>query len=344
VTVQGETHTPPDVDRGAAEEQFNAIHAQHRTRVNKYIYFRLPLDRVHLADDFTQDVFLDLWRHLAAGKAVDYPFALLKVFAKRRVADFFTLKSNLYFEAVDFADPAAVRTFIGHRYASTDPDMALIASELEAAMETMREASQKWRNLHKKVYSAYQPLNDATRHLSDELATRFKNRLAQSTRERDEALASFQTACANVGNLRAELERAGGNWKSASNLPASIPTQATHEGSVASGADRTHCDHGHELHLENVYFKTDGTRDCRLCITARRERVNRKKGAAPAARNFLKPEVVAKARQLLADPAYARVSVADIAREAGLTWVSLSRHVPDYRDLRKAAKAARSAR
>lgn len=42
------------------------------------------------------------------------------------------------------------------------------------------------------------------------------------------------------------------------------------EGAPAKNARKTHCHRGHELTPENVFNRSDGRRDCRLCDKVRR--------------------------------------------------------------------------
>lgn len=213
------------VDREAAEARFTEIYAEQNRRLTQWFYWHLPESVRGRAEDLAQETFLNLWEHLLKGRSVDYPFALLKRIGQRRMADQLSVRARDA-EAVlmDVTDPEApsVET-IGHssRYAAGEPELALVAAELETAMERMRDASALWRKLHAESgkYKArpkppgwVDPNPGRTAKVD---AARVEIRI-----RRDEALVELQEACRAVGNLRADLERAAGcAWQSSCGWP-----------------------------------------------------------------------------------------------------------------------------
>lgn len=263
MTVQAAARPVPDVDRDAAEQQFTEIYQQLSARLVQYIYWRLPFDMTDMAQDFAQDTFQDLWEHLLKGRQVDYPFAFLKTIASRRMADHHKIKRNSIYLATDLEAPefAVVEVARGHQYAHGSPELNLLSSELDAAMERMRAASARWRKLHAQV-----------------AAMKKEHTRAAAVQQRDVALTELQDACWTVGDLRAELERAaGGSWRSQTGWPGPVESDGRHrKGGASSDLDVTHCVNGHRLHLENVTFLESGIRACRTCQAANTRRVRAK--------------------------------------------------------------------
>jgi DNA-directed RNA polymerase specialized sigma24 family protein len=263
VTVAGEATAVPDADRAAAETLFTEIYQAHSRRLTQFIYWHLPFEMTDLAEDFAQETFQDLWAHLLKGRSVDYPFALLKTIASRQLADHHKVKRNSMYLATDLETPefSVVEVARGHQYAPGNPELAGLSDELDNAMERMRTASARWRKLHGQVASM-----------------RKEETRAEAAKQRDAALIELQDACWTVGDLRAELERAGGDsWRSPTGWPVSFRTDGRHrKGGASSDLDVTHCVNGHHLHLENVTFLEDGTRACRACAKQATRRVRAK--------------------------------------------------------------------
>lgn len=257
----------------AAEKLFNEIYAEHGRRVNQYLYWHLPEGIRGRAEDLAQEVFACLWEHLVKGKEVKYPFALLKRIAQRRIADQLAIRSrdadSVLVDVTD-TEAATVETVgCSSRYASGEPELALVAAELDTAMERMREASERWRDLHGKAGHMKarprrypdRPDPNPSRTAKVE-AGRIEIRL-----RRDEALVELQEACRVVGNLRAELERIGGGcWQSSSGWPPSPERDGRKRYGALSDPTVKVCPKQHCLaDIERVSFLEDGTRVCRAC-------------------------------------------------------------------------------
>lgn len=261
MTVQGATPAVSSAARAEAEQLFTTIYQEQSRRLTQFIFWHLPFDLTHMAEDFAQDTFQDLWSHLLKGRSVDYPFALLKTIASRKLADHHKIKRNSIYFTADLETPefAAIETTTGHQYAPGNPELALLSNGLDNAMERMRLASARWRKLHGQV-----------------AAMRKEAARAAAIRQREDALADLQDACRTVGELRAELEQAGGgNWRSSTGWPAPPHTDGRcRKGYAPSDLDVTHCAKGHRLDLENLGFLENGTRVCRPCAaeSARRHR------------------------------------------------------------------------
>lgn len=250
-----------------AEEQFVALYEQYRRRVAEWFWYRLPAGPQHLADDLTQETFIVVWDHLSKGRGIDYPFAFLKTVAKGRLSMHF--RSPLRGAAVTPVDFAGVVTVevelaIEHRYATGDPELAMVAAELDTALERMRAASARWRELHAEV-AKYRASSE--RHKSAATAGQRLAKAERTARLRDEALPELQEACRMVGRLRGEMERLGGSgYRSSTGWPPSPALDGSMRRGALSDPTVRQCPDRHCLDdLDNVRFQEDGTRRCRAC-------------------------------------------------------------------------------
>jgi DNA-directed RNA polymerase specialized sigma24 family protein len=242
------------------------------------------------AEDLAQETFLCLWEHLLKDKEVTHPFALLKRIGQRRIADEFGVRNrDTGSLSVDFSAPESVliETSTGHRYASGEPELALVCDQLETAMGRMREASALWRDLHSKA-ATYRSRSE--KYKDPDTCTKWRNEAVKAVGLRDEALVELQEACRVVGSLRAELERAGGcAWRSSSGWPPSAARDGRHRrcGALSDPTMKV-CPNQHRLDdIESVGFLEDGTRTCRSCsverVGAYRQRTAAKRTAGVAA-------------------------------------------------------------
>ncbi|WP_394434765.1 sigma-70 RNA polymerase sigma factor region 4 domain-containing protein [Streptomyces sp. SGAir0957] len=270
------------------ETTFNAIYAEQHPRIVKWLHWKLPAHATHAAEDYAQEAFADLWAMLQKGKTVDYPWSLLKKIALRRMADYFANKSKVHAEAVmvDFAGEVLPESVIhveaADRYASGEPELALLVAQLQTAMERMQEASKRWRDLHGLV--------SRNRHRADlysdpAVVAKWQAELERTTEERDGALVELQEACRVVGNLRADLEREGGAcWQSSCGWPPPpFRKGGQPQGSGATDPTVKECCNGHRLDdLENVNFSAEGVRTCRTCYSAATRRCRERATAVSA--------------------------------------------------------------
>lgn len=260
----------------AVVEQFDELHQRHFHELAGWLRRRLPAGLVSQAEDFAQEAFIELWAYLGKGKPVGKPFGLLMKMAQRKVWTHQALHSAQHAFTTDLNDPAsaALDGLNEHRYASGDPVLAMIVAELETAHERMTAASERWRKLHQKVASM-KPRGEAT---SDPVrVARNEARKAEAILQREEALTELQEACRVVGQLRGELERAGGGcWRSCSGWPPPRHCGGMRVDGVASDPTSKQCSKGHSLtDLERVGFLADGTRVCRDCRGGANERQRR---------------------------------------------------------------------
>ncbi|WP_055612831.1 sigma-70 family RNA polymerase sigma factor [Streptomyces phaeochromogenes] len=252
------------------EEQFADIYRNYYGQLVLWLRYRLPASLSSQAEDFAQEACVSLLQYLRKGKSVQAPGGLLRKMAQRRVWEQQALHSSQHSFVTDLNDPASVALdgLKAHRYAAGDPMLAMIAAELETAHERMEEASQRWRALHRKVSSLRPrgaPSTDPAR------VARTEARIVDARLQRDEALVELQEACRVVGQLRGELECAGGgSWRSCSGWPPARYMGGKRLDGVASDPTAKHCSFGHRLDdLERVSFLADGTRTCRDCSNAK---------------------------------------------------------------------------
>lgn len=259
------------VDRVVVDQQFTDIYAECYERLRKHIYYRNHLTLTDLAEDFTQETFIELYRKLLKGETFEHPYGLLCCIATRVVGTHLKVKRNTAFTAIDLGDPVNTPIIAtGHAYAPEAPELAATAAELDAAMDVMTEASRAWRNAHQEKHMLRQLLRSdekGTQVLHPERRECRRQQLAAAEALEPSVLARFKEACRQVGALRGELERAGGaNYRSSAGMPASAMNAIGRAGSVTSDISITHCLAGHALHLDNVSFGENGTRRCRACV------------------------------------------------------------------------------
>jgi hypothetical protein len=221
-------------------------------------------------------------------------------------------------------------------------------------MQCMTEASETWRSLHKEAHRNRQGLRDGYRQRNGGVTEEWKDQrrtdLADAESRQTDALVTFRQACARVGQLRADLEAAGGpNWKSCASMPASAASSNARDGSVSGDPTRATCAQGHRMDLDNTHFYADGGRKCRTCMDAQAKRMAAKQAASrPASSRRARSTAstastasIEAARALLADPAYADVSVRNIAAQVGLASTTAIYNRLPVAELRRTAGAAR---
>ena len=256
-------------------EQFDALYEKHWRWVSRWFHYRLPSGLQHLADDLAQETYIVVWDHLLKGRAIESERGFLKVVAESRLGAHF--RSRLRGTAVTATDFAGivtveVETAIDHRYVATDPELAMVAGELDAAMERMREASARWRQLHSEAakyrsrYERYKALPAS--------AVRWLKEMESAARQRDKALPELQEACRMVGQLRGELERLGGaGYRSSAGWPPSPALDGSKRSGPLSDPTVKVCPERHCLDgVDSVRFLEDGTRICRACRNAKQGR------------------------------------------------------------------------
>lgn len=266
------------------EEQFAAVYAEQFQRLVRWLQWRLPSHR-HNAEDLAQETFQVFWVELGKGFEVrPTVFGFLKFLANQEIARSFRIQSrDTAVEVVDFAEGEAFGSVptSRHRYTSADPELSMVAAELDAAMERMQDASDRWRKLHAKV-AAMRPYRESHREPAHKLRAR-QVRREEVHRQRDEALVELQEACRVVGNLRGELERLGGcGYRSSGGWPPPLTYSCGMRSRKTAVCDPAlkDCPNGHPLGLEALGFLADGSAVCRACSQEATARNARKKVSA----------------------------------------------------------------
>lgn len=146
------------------EQAFNAIHAANARRIQGFINSRIGYRDRQLAEDLTQETFLDLWRgYILPGKQVDHPVALLKVIAERRICAHMRLRKNqeLTLDLTDKDEPATQHLAAALADA---PHLARLYTDLEAAKDALvplalayRAATKEHRSANISTYGAVRP-------------------------------------------------------------------------------------------------------------------------------------------------------------------------------------------
>lgn len=334
MTVQGATPAVPDVDLDVIAQQFTEIYQAYADRLRRFIWHRLDISEAQLAEDLTSETFMELWRcYLLAGRAssIEKPYGLLCTMARSQIGEYFSKKKNGEW-ALDFGDPVNTPLVVtGHAYALERPDVVDRVRDLDAAMDAMRTASKAWRDAHKDSHGLRRMLEDgynASRGgLLESTKTTLRQQLADADQHEDQTLHAFRGTCARVGQLRAELEAvAGPNWTSSVGLPVNPEITAIKAGVYRNDRSVTHCPAGHLLDLNNTHFGEDGSRACRACQNAKY--AARKTPADSSIVRTVSDEVIGKARAMLADPQYASLSLAAIAKSLGISQTTLGERLP----------------
>lgn len=335
MTVQAEETTVPHVDQAAAAQQIEDAYRRWWKPLTYFIHARLDKRHVSHAEDLAAETFIELWTKFAAvGKDIASPWGLLCHMARNRIGKFYGTLAAVRESAVDFTDPANRGIEAGHSYAAHQPEAATLTAELNDALEVMAGLSQQWRDAHTKTSMYRSRLEGDAFVMRAETRTATEQKLAALTADSDRLLADFRKACALVGELRRDLEAAGGpNWCSSTGMP---PTQArnwTKGTGTMSEPTRTHCDDGHELTLDNTLFTPKGAKRCRTCmaITWRASRSASPKTVPAQTGPRVPEETIQRARELLQTT---KLSIRQIAAEVGVSRATLTDRIPDLDQIR----------
>ncbi|MGW8703336.1 RNA polymerase sigma factor, partial [Streptomyces eurythermus] len=336
MTVQATTPT--------AEQQFSDLFRSHLQKITSFLWRRLDLHQRTVAEDLASETMTELWvKYYGRGVIPDNPPALAYVIARSTLSGYLRDQKPRESVAVDFTDPVNTpMVATGSTYGPDMPEAAGLASELDVALEQMTIASKNWRTSHKDAHSLRRRLDDDfvvgyNQPITPQVKEATRQRLVAVELQQQDNLRTFQAACARVGSLRAQIEAvAGPNWKSPISLPA---VQQRASGTQAYTYRRdftiTHCQNGHELTVDNVNFFEDGTRSCRPCMhKLHRQRVESRRDGAVETR-AIPEEAVANARAMLADPAYAHLSLSRIGEMVGMPATSMYKRIPDMAALRR---------
>lgn len=317
------------------EARLEEIYRTYWRPLCNFIFFRLDDRHRSLAEDLAADAFLALWtKYLSTGAKVWGPWSLLCAIARTAIIDFYKVRANKRLDfAVDFTDPANRGIERGHSYASDQPESAQLAQELDEAMEAMADLSQQWRDQHSQTHIFRTMLIESSSKAPMRPSVRKDTQAKFEAAQTDEAnlLERFRQACSRVGELRIELEEAGGpNWCSSTGQP---PTQSRSylKPGTMSDPDRTHCGAGHLMTLDNTTFNK-ATRICRACRAADMKK-NRQQSGAPStkAKPTVSDEAIARARELLKDPS---LSLRKVAALVGVARTTLTDNITDIEALR----------
>ncbi|MFE3381895.1 RNA polymerase sigma factor [Streptomyces anulatus] len=334
----------PGIDRALVEQQYTELYAALWDRLVVHLRYHLPMGHGGIAEDLAQETFILLWRRMLAGDEITHPMGLLRFWSKNIQADYFKAKSRVAYNAVDFTDPTTEPVFSHHTYAAGQPVMALVAAELDEAMEEMREASAEWRRLHAEVYRYQQLVDGHSPGGRTPAAVRKDERqqhLGDVQAQEASSLETFRQTCRRVGALRAELEAQSPNWQSSTGMPPSAADCGAKPGSVRSDLTVTVCPDGHPLTLANLHFLENGGRRCRACAAkvgaAARERAGRVR-TGPV-KTTTDPALFETARQMLTDPD-TDLTIPAVAQALGLSPTTLYKNIPGLSELRRTAHQA----
>lgn len=88
------------------EQKFIAVYRSYVDEIYQYVYLRLGLNQA-LAEDLTQEIFLDVYRGLSGFKGLCSERTWIFRITKNKLNDFYRKKYNAKFELVDIEDYAA---------------------------------------------------------------------------------------------------------------------------------------------------------------------------------------------------------------------------------------------
>lgn len=352
-----EESTATTVDLAAAERRYEEAYRRWWKPLTYFVYARLDARHHAHVEDIAAEAFIELWTNfLAKGKDVYDPMiGLLFYLARFRIASFYSDLVHKREAITDLGDPLNQRLVVGHSYAIERPDVALLAGELDTALENMNALSKQWRTQHSETARIRTDLESGLKAFTAKTRAAKTERLEEMVSESDRLLKEFRSACTLVAELRRDLEATGGpNWQSSTGMPPTAARNYTKGQGTMSEPTRTHCDDGHELTVENTLFTEKGAKRCRTCMAASwraTREARRAAGLPPRIRNdrprpaverkpAISADTLERARQLLADDP--TLSINRVAAALGVPNSSLWEQLKDIREERKQARAAAS--
>jgi hypothetical protein len=291
-----EEPTLQTVDLAAAEQRYEDAYRRWWKPLTYFIYARLDSRHHAHVEDIAAEAFIELWTNfLAKGRDVYDPMiGLLYYLTRFRIASFYSDLVHKREATTDLGDPVNQRLVVGHSYAIERPDVALLAAELDTALETMNALSKQWRTQHSETARLRTDLESDLKTFTAKTRAAKTNRLATMVTESDRLLKDFRAACTLVADLRRDLEATGGpNWQSSTGMPPTAARNPSKGEYNMSEPTRTHCDDGHALTLENTLFTEKGAKRCRTCMAAswRAGREAKKAAGIPRKRGQAGPPV-----------------------------------------------------
>lgn len=353
MNVQAETPDDrPTIALADAEGRFEDIYRRWWKPLTYFVAARLNVRHASHAEDIAAETFVEMWTNfLAKGRDVyDPAFGLLCYLARYRIASFYSDLMHEREATVDLGDPVNQRIVAGHSYAIERPDVALLAAELDTALENMNALSKQWRTQHSETARLRTDLESDLKTFTPQTRQTKQDRLDAMLAESARLLKEFRAACALVAELRRDLEATGGpNWQSSTGMPPTAARNHTKGQGTMSEPTRTHCDDGHELTLENTLFTEKGAKRCRTCMAAswRAGREARKAAGLPRIRKgrpvverepAIPAETLERARQMLTDDP--TLSITRVSAILGVPNSTLWEQVKDLRQGRHQARIA----
>lgn len=342
------------LDQTAAVHRFEDIYRQWWKPLVYFITARISSRHISQAEDIAAEAFSELWTgFLAKGRDVYEPASGLVFFlGRRQIAAFYSALIHQREATVDLGDALNQRLLRAHSYAIERPDVALLAAELDTALENMNALSKKWRTQHSETGRLRTDLESGARDFLPATRQAKQERLDTMLAHSDQLLTSFREACTLVAELRRDLEAVGGpNWQSSTGMPASASRNYTKGQGTMSEPTRTHCGDGHELTLDNTLFTPKGAKRCRTCMAVswRAAREARKAAGVPRSRGnrprprvertpAIAPDIVARARQMLLDDP--QLPMNHVAALLNVSNSTLWEQLQDVRQERERARAA----
>jgi len=186
------------------EEHFSEVYRIYQAPVEGYIRSQLNREHANVAEDLAADVFTTYWRvDISKSRPVRNAGGFLWNLARQRVYAFYAVKKNTRDTPYDLADPVntPILAELGSGERAGIPELAGLAEELTAALETMTAASGQWKKACKVTLALR---NGAGANPTPERLAKVKFREQQEA----EAFEAFRAACQRVAEARAEYNRA----------------------------------------------------------------------------------------------------------------------------------------
>jgi DNA-directed RNA polymerase specialized sigma24 family protein len=212
VTLMPDLSFQPGTDDPTSH--FTEVYSTYRTVIEGVVRREVRVGDVNLAEDLAAEVFTEYWRSVvAAGKPVANAGGLLRHMARRQVLNHYRIKRNTMSQAYDLTDPkyTPILADAAEVDAATASEAATLTEELDAALETMTEASQAWKKACRATRGVRNGARGGMRCTGrDGRTPAWRAKVEEREGAERKALDYFRATCERVGQIRIALNSCEG--------------------------------------------------------------------------------------------------------------------------------------